>query len=96
MYVDSSLYISRTCEQSLPFFSELWPLLRGKHCVLQTLFLVGFTSFHFHPKVAIKRDDFDFDMVIYPVLDGDVPYRPSCVVHFQLIRCARVCSQWSK
>ena len=40
-----------------------------------------------------KRDDFDFDIVIYPFLDGDVPRRPSYAVYIsQLIRFARVCS----
>ena len=40
-----------------------------------------------------KRDDFNFDIVNFPFLDGDVPRRPSygvCISH--LIRFARVCS----
>ena len=40
-----------------------------------------------------KRDDFDFDIVNFPYLDGDVPCRPSYGVYIsQLIRFARVCS----
>ena len=40
-----------------------------------------------------KRDDFDFDIVNFPFLDGDVPGRPSYGVYIsQLIRFARVCS----
>ena len=40
-----------------------------------------------------KRDDFDFDIVNFPFLDGDVPRRPSYGVYIsQLIRFARVCS----
>ena len=40
-----------------------------------------------------KRDDFDFDIVNFPFLDGDVPRRPSYRVYIsQLIRFARVCS----
>ena len=40
-----------------------------------------------------KRDDFDFDIVNSPFLDGDVPRRPSYGVYIsQLIRFARVCS----
>ena len=40
-----------------------------------------------------KRDDFDFDIVSFPFLDGDVPRRPSYGVFIcQLIRFARVCS----
>ena len=37
-----------------------------------------------------KRDDFDFDIVNFPFLDGDVPQRPSYNVYIsQLIRFAR-------
>ena len=40
-----------------------------------------------------KRDDFEFDIVNFPFLVGDVPRRPSYGVYFsQLIRFARVCS----
>ena len=40
-----------------------------------------------------KRDDFDFDIVNFPFLDGDVPRRPSYGVYIsQLIGFARVCS----
>ena len=49
----------------------------------------GFVS----PKIYDKRNDFDFDIVNFPFLDGDVPRRPSYGVYiFQLIRFARVCS----
>ena len=44
-------------------------------------------------KIYDKRDDFDFDIVNFPFLDGDVPGRPSYGVYIsQLIRFARVCS----
>ena len=44
-------------------------------------------------KIYYKRNDFDFDIVHFPFLDGDVPRRPSCGVYIsQLIRFARVCS----
>ena len=40
-----------------------------------------------------KRDDFDFDIVNFPFLDGDVPLSTSYGVYFsQLIRFARVSS----
>ena len=40
-----------------------------------------------------KRDDFDFDIVNFPFLDGDVPCRASYGVYIsQLIRFARVCN----
>ena len=49
----------------------------------------GFVS----SKIYDKRDDFDFDIVNFPFLDGDVPRRPSYGVYIsQLIRFARVCS----
>ena len=42
-------------------------------------------------KIYDKRDDFDFDIVNFPFLDGDVPRRPSYGVYIsQLIRFARV------
>ena len=44
-------------------------------------------------KIYDKSDDFDFDIVIFPFLEGDVPRRPSYGVYIsQLIRFARVCS----
>ena len=50
----------------------------------------GFVS----SKIYDKRDDFDFDIVKFPFLDGDVPRRPSYGVYiFQLIKFTRVCSR---
>ena len=50
----------------------------------------GFVS----SKIYDKRDDFDFDIVNFPFLDGDVPRRPSYGVYIsQIIRFARVCSR---
>ena len=47
----------------------------------------------FSPKINDKRDDFDFDIVNFPFLDGDVPRSTSHGVYiFQLIRFARVSS----
>ena len=49
----------------------------------------GFVS----SKIYDKRDDFDFDIVNIPFLDGDVPRHPSYRVYIsQLIRFSRVCS----
>ena len=49
----------------------------------------GFVS----SKMYDKRDDFAFDIVNFPFLDGDVPRHPSYGVYIsQLIRFARVCS----
>ena len=48
----------------------------------------GFVSFNFFD----KRDDFDFDFVNVPFLDGNVPRLPSCGVYIsQLKRFDRVC-----
>ena len=38
----------------------------------------GFVS----SKIYDKRDDFDFDMVNFPFLDGDVPRRPSYGIYY--------------
>ena len=44
-------------------------------------------------KMYDKRDDFDFDIVNFPFLDGDVPRRTSYGVYTsQLIRFARASS----
>ena len=44
-------------------------------------------------KIYDKRDDFDFDIVNFPFLDGDVPRRTSYGVYMsQLIRFARASS----
>ena len=40
----------------------------------------GFVS----SKIYDKRDDFDFDIVNFPFLDGDVPLRPSYGVYILL------------
>ena len=49
----------------------------------------GFVS----SKIYEKRDDFDFDIVNFPFLDGDVRRRASYGVYIsQLIRFARVCN----
>ena len=44
-------------------------------------------------KIHDKRDDFNFEIVNFPFLDGDVPRSPSYGVYIsQPIRFARVCS----
>ena len=52
---------------------------------LHLSFSNGFVS----SKIYDKRDDFDFDIVNFPFLDGDVPRRPSYGVYIsKLIRFA--------
>ena len=49
----------------------------------------GFVS----SKIYEKRNDFDFDIVNFPFLDGNVTRRPFYGVYIsQLIRFSRVCS----
>ena len=48
----------------------------------------GFVS----TKIYDKRDDFHFDIVNFPFLDGDVRHSTSYGVNFSLIRFARVSS----
>ena len=44
-------------------------------------------------KIYDKRDDFNFEIVNFPFLDGDFPRSPSYGLYIsQLIRFARVCS----
>ena len=44
-------------------------------------------------KIYDKRDDFDFEIVNFPFIDGDVPCSPFYGVYIsQLIRFARLCS----
>ena len=44
-------------------------------------------------KIYAKRDDFDFQVVNFPILDGDIPRSTSCGVDIsQLIRFARASS----
>ena len=44
-------------------------------------------------KIYDKRDDFNFEIVNFPFLDGDVPCPPSYGLYIsQLIRFTRVCS----
>ena len=56
------------------------------NCWYSDGYLFGFTSVYFlngfvSSKIYDKRDDFDFDIVNFPFLDGDVPRRPSYGVY---------------
>ena len=58
-----------------------------KTCICQFLMI------SFLPKIYDKRDDFDFEFVYFPFLDGDVPRSTSYGVYIsQLIRFARASS----
>ena len=64
--------------------------------ILQAAFLDLNLSIHndiVSTKIYDKRDDFNFDIVNFPLLDGDVPQRPSYGVYIsQLIHFARASS----
>ena len=63
---------------------EKWCVTKVAHCIS-----IGFVS----SIILDKCDDFDFDIVNFPFLDGDVPRRPSYGVYIsQPIKFARVCS----
>ena len=54
---------------------------------------MSITNGIFSSKIYDKRDDFNFEIVNFPFLDGDIPRSPSYGVYIsQLIRFARVCS----
>ena len=60
------------------------------------LFDESITSGIILSKIYDKRDDFNFEIVNFPFLDGDVPRAPSYGVYIsQLIRFARICSNVS-
>ena len=55
--------------------------------------MFGLELVHNECHIYDKRDDFNFVIVNFPFLDGDVPRSPSYGVYItQLIRFARVCS----
>ena len=71
--------------------SHVWQT-RDLHLPCNTLYLLSPRFCFFHS--FDKCDDFYFDIVNFPFLDGQVPRRPSYGVYIsQLIRFARVCSQ---
>ena len=76
-YLDDLLNKANTSDTEAPFLD------------LHLSISNGFVSF----KIYDKRDDFDFDIVNFPFLDGDVPRSTSYGVYIsQLIRFARVSS----
>ena len=61
-------------------------------CNLVKIVVVQISNGFVSSKIYDKHDDFDFDIVNFPFLDGDVPHRPSYGVYIsQLIRFAWVC-----
>ena len=64
---------------------------KDTHTVRGEIFKLTHTHYMF--SLYDKQDDFNFEIVNFPFLDGDVPRTPSYGVYIsQLIRFARVCS----
>ena len=64
------------------------PLFHNQRVMIPLIILQKVSS-----KIYDKRDNFDFDIVNFPFLDGDVPRRASYGLYIsQLIRFARVCN----
>ena len=81
----STKFIHLNCNLIKPILQISRPPFLDLHMSISN----GFVS----SKIYDKRDDFDFHILNFPFLDGDVPRRPSCGVYIsQLIRFARVCS----
>ena len=73
----TELQLNNSYDTEALFLDLDWPITNGK--VLS--------------KVYDKRDDFNFEIINFPYLDGDVSHSPSYGVYIsQLPRFARVCS----
>ena len=59
---------------------RLFDLLARFHYILNLSRIYSVST-----KIYDKRDDFDFDIVNFPFLDGDLPRRPSYVVYVSLL-----------
>ena len=88
-YLDDLLNIDNTCTYFNGMVNQIYPPelqlnkanssdteapLQGLHLTIPD----GFVS----SKIYDKRDDFDFDIVNFPFLDGDVPRAPLYGVYF--------------
>ena len=61
-----------------------------------TFLVINLSNGTISTKIYDKRDDFDFHIVNYPFLEGDVPRRTSYGIYIsQLIRFARASSNLS-
>ena len=80
----------------------------GPYCAQNKIFCrflkIFFTLVLFNPlisgslitKIYDKRDDFDFPIVNFPFLDGDIPLAPSYGIYIsQLVRFCRICTKVS-
>ena len=101
---DTSRYLDDIFNVDNPFFERMIPTIYPKELKLNkannsdsyAAFLdldLTISNGVISTKIYDKRDDFDFNIVNFPHLDGDVPRAPSYGVYIsQLIRFARACS----
>ena len=97
-YLDDLLNIDNPCFEGM--VNQIYPpelqLNKANTSDIEAPFLdlhLSFSNSFVSSKIYDKRDDFDFDIVNFPLSDGDVPRRPYNGVYIsQLIRFARVCS----
>ena len=101
---NTSRYLDDIFNIDNPFFDTMFPLIYPKELVLNKTnqsnlsapFLdldLSIQNGQISTKIYDKRDDFNFDIVNYPHLDGDVPRSTSYGVYIsQLIRFATACS----
>ena len=101
---DTSRYLDDIFNIDNPFFDTMIPSIYPKELKLNkanttdtyAAFLdldLTIDNSIISSKIYDKRDDFDFNIVNFPHLDGDVPRAPSYGVYIsQLIRFCRACS----
>ena len=100
----TSRYLDDLCNIDNPYFEQMvgqiYPtelqLNKANSSDIEASFLdlnLSITNGIVSSKIYDKRDDFNFEIVNFPFLDGDVPRPPSYGVYIsQLIRFAIVCS----
>ena len=97
-YLDDILNINNPLFDS--FIADIYPkelkLNKSNNNDNETAFLdlyLQIKNKHISTKIYDKRDDFNFEIINYPQLDGDVPQLPSYGVYIsQLVRFSRACS----
>ena len=97
-YLDDILIINNFYFDNM--VSQIYPLElqlnKANTCDTETVFLdllLSISNDIVSTKIYDKRDDFDFEIVNFPLLDGDVPRSTSYGVYIsQLIRFARASS----
>ena len=101
---NTSRYLDDILNVDNPFFASMYKYIyppelqlnKANESDIQASFLdlnITLKDTLIHTKIYDKRDDFNFDIVNFPHLEGDVPLAPSYGVYIsQLIRYARSCT----